>query len=216
MVVFELHGHLASYDGWIRWFLRQGIDLPTAKIIVDTLIKEGYLVYKKGKKREGYYPYHVPEDRFFRVGETEVFHLITTHTIYGHLIYKPLGKQKPIKFKEGQMKLSDYLEALGIKEEEQKRSDHPIALEVYVEYESGEILDLNDSEIKDIIKAAEEELNAEGFGFGKEDFVWGLTREYYIDEEEKEWIVEAVKRWTRDGTVWQEVDIRSEIEKALF
>lgn len=70
------------------------------------------------------------------------------YSIYLHLVYKPIKKAK---FIERIRTLNEFLRIAKRRGLEQKRSDHPIALEFRVEFSSKK--PLSEDEIKDVGKA---------------------------------------------------------------
>jgi len=203
-----VHGHFASYDAWVKWFVRQGFNPRKSVWIVNLLIRNGILLFIRGRIRSGYYPYNVWENRGFRICERIHLNIYWENSIYGHLIYKPLKK---VKFKFGVRTLKQYLKAVGKKEEDMKRDNHPLALEVYVIYNCDEKLKLGGIIARKIINEVIREIQSEGFAFSEKDFVFGIEYSVVIYRRKKEGIVEAVKRWTRNGEEWKEEDIKKRI-----
>jgi len=211
MVEFEIHGHFASYDGWVRWIARQIENIDFARRIVDLMIDMGWLV-RAGRERVGFYPYDVEEDRYFRICQRKRLCFVVRHELYGHLVYKPLGKKRAVRFKYGVYSLRRYLRLVKKKEEEQKRSDHPIAMEVYVIFNAEKKYDISSDYVRELIDKLEAEIWTEGFGFTEKDFVWGIEYSVEITSECRYEVIEAYKRWTRDGEEWQEEDITGRLQ----
>jgi hypothetical protein len=123
------------------------------------------------------------------------------NTVWGHIIYRPVHRGK-WKLPYGMKTLDEFLSWHKEKFElEQKRSDHPLALEIY--YSVTLKRTLTRDEVQAIIMKLTYELIGEFFGTVAEYMEWG----YDYEETTAKLGTEAVKRYSKDGEDFIEKDI---------
>ncbi|MCD6432011.1 hypothetical protein J7L33_04865 [Candidatus Bathyarchaeota archaeon] len=212
---FRLHGHFSTRKGWKNWFLNQGFRESDAELLIELLLDKGWfreIKYERaGREVTGYYPQFPSTKKGFRICHTEELMFFIKNKIYGHIIYRPLERAK---FKVGGVKkLTEYLEEVGKEETDQKRRDHPLALEVICVYNLDRRLDMNSPLAGRIIRRLVEEVQGEGFGFGSDDFAFGIEYEEEIERVKDyfEGVEHAEKRYSYNGEDWTEIDITDKI-----
>lgn len=129
--------------------------------------------------------------------------------VWGHLIYKPV-KRARWKIPTGMTTLKEFVEWHRRMGKEQKRSDHPIALEIYAIFTTKKPLDR--SELAHVISVLSTELlNA----FFNPDLLrlmeWGYNYEIVPEKIP----LESKIRYSRDGETWREIDISVRVLRRL-
>jgi len=130
------------------------------------------------------------------------------NTCWGHIVYR-VEKKARWRVPHGMTTLSQFLEwhkrRFNI---DQKRRDHPLALEVY--YSIVLPRKLTNDEIRTITTELTGELESEFFGDIAKFMEWGY--DYEDASEELAGQSEARKRYSRDGEDFTEIDITGAME----
>jgi hypothetical protein len=125
--------------------------------------------------------------------------------VYGHIIYQPLQKANfDIK---GIKTLERFLEIANIQDVEQKRTDHPLALEVYTGFTLHKPITPTSREYRIIVEGMKDAITDTypQFSEGILDFMeWGIETAKEIDEPQP---LEGQKRWSYDGEHFNEASI---------
>ena len=101
------------------------------------------------------------------------------------------------------------------KEEDMKRSNHPVALEIYAVFNTDARLALSSEIVTKIINAMIKDAQEEGFGFDIRDFDIGIEYSVVVYDRENKGVIEAEKRWSRNGEEWEHKNITEKVRERL-
>ena len=132
--------------------------------------------------------------------------------IWGHVIYKPLRRAR-WKVPRGMKTLREFLAWHTLQGLDQRRGDHPIALEVYVKFSTRKIV--RGDVLRTIVLYLVDEILVKGLMFSRDllskYMEWGIERKRRILPEP----IYAEVRWSRDGIEFQVKNITSAVEYML-
>jgi len=125
------------------------------------------------------------------------------NTVWGHTIYKPIRRAR-WRIPYGIKTLGEFLFMLERRRVEEKREDHPIAVEIYATFTTKKPLDdYQVNEVRKALIAAALSKHPFSRDLFDEYMEWGYEYEYSKFPES----TEAVLRVSRDGITFQEFDI---------